>query len=91
MKIVSTLECSVRMEKYLGFDAIIYQNEYMFAMEKGKIITSVSGELYERLKGCIETLHSYGIIHFDIKPENITYSPYYSKAVFIDFGFSDVV
>jgi serine/threonine protein kinase len=36
-------------------------------------------------------MHSYHIIHYDIKPENICFSKEYNKAVFIDFGFSEII
>jgi len=36
-------------------------------------------------------MHSYNIIHFDIKPENICFSSEYNKIVFIDFGLSEIV
>jgi serine/threonine protein kinase len=29
------------------------------------------------------------MVHLDIKPANIGYSPYFQKEVFIDFGFSE--
>ena len=31
------------------------------------------------------------LIHFDIKPENILFSPSRQKYVFIDYGLSDIV
>lgn len=33
-------------------------------------------------------LHSFQIVHCDIKPDNIMWSPAYRKFVFIDFGLS---
>jgi serine/threonine protein kinase len=27
----------------------------------------------------------------DIKPENIAFSPYFQKDVFLDYGFSDII
>ena len=36
-------------------------------------------------------MHEFGVIHLDINPENIMWSPLKQKPVFIDFGFSDVV
>jgi serine/threonine protein kinase len=31
------------------------------------------------------------LIHFDIKPANISFSGYYNRAVFLDFGLSEVI
>jgi serine/threonine protein kinase len=36
-------------------------------------------------------MHLLKIIHFDIKPSNIMFSKSYNKAVFIDFGISDLI
>lgn len=36
-------------------------------------------------------MHQYGIVHQDIKPENIMFSRELNKAVFIDFGLSAIV
>jgi serine/threonine protein kinase len=36
-------------------------------------------------------MHEFKIVHLDIKPENIVWSEHYQKAVFIDFGFSDII
>jgi len=35
-------------------------------------------------------MHSLGIVHMDIKPENLIYSTNYKKIVFIDFGLTQV-
>ena len=37
------------------------------------------------------TLHSHKIIHMDMKPDNIMFSPTYQKLVFIDYGFSEII
>ncbi len=34
-------------------------------------------------------MHSLSILHRDIKPDNIMYSPSYGKYVLIDFGISE--
>ncbi len=39
----------------------------------------------------LATLHKHKIIHLDINPFNIMYSPYHKKNVFIDFGLSKVI
>lgn len=36
-------------------------------------------------------MHQLGLIHKDIKPENIMYSPTLKKCIFIDFGISHFV
>ena len=48
-------------------------------------------EQEEGLRRDLSLIHSFKIIHFDIKPENIVFSPHYKKPVFIDFGFSEII
>ncbi len=48
-------------------------------------------QLESDLKNATLTLHSLGIIHFDIKPRNLMYSKEYKKYVFIDFGLSMII
>lgn len=36
-------------------------------------------------------MHTLQIIHFDIKPANIMYSPKYGKNVLLDFGISQII
>ena len=36
-------------------------------------------------------MHRLNIIHYDIKPENIIFSKAFNKAVFIDFGLSEII
>ena len=37
------------------------------------------------------TLHSFKIMHLDIKPQNIMFIPSLKKIVFVDFGFSEII
>ena len=36
-------------------------------------------------------LHKHKIVHMDIKPDNIMFSPTFKKLVFIDYGFSEII
>jgi len=36
-------------------------------------------------------MHQYNILHQDIKPENVMFSPFYNKPVLIDFGLSRII
>jgi serine/threonine protein kinase len=44
-----------------------------------------------QLKTALLTMHQLQLVHLDIKPENLAYSPYFKKNVFIDFGFSQFI
>lgn len=36
-------------------------------------------------------MHQINLVHLDIKPDNIAFSRYFKKWVFLDFGFSDFI
>ena len=79
------------MKNYFGFDILIYDNFIEFFCERGQKIANYSPEIQEQLKESLFLMHHFKIIHLDIKPENTIYSSTYMKAVFIDFGFSEIV
>ena len=59
-------------------------------MEECKPVTKETfkpEQLYESLA----LMHKLHIVHQDIKPENIMYSPSKNRMVFIDFGLSTVI
>ena len=39
----------------------------------------------------MKMLHSLRIVHRDVKPSNVDWSPHFQKWVFLDFGFSKVL
>lgn len=45
--------------------------------------------LEERLKYCVRLLHTFRIVHKDLKPSNIMFSPSLGNFVLIDFGISE--
>lgn len=47
-------------------------------------------EVTVRLKESLFALHKMKVVHFDLKPDNIMWSPHFKREVFIDFGLSEV-
>jgi len=39
----------------------------------------------------LSMMHHFHLVHMDIKPDNIMFSPYYKRVVFIDFGLSRII
>lgn len=77
-----------------GFDLVCYENVVEFFMEECEPlqrIPIIKGTLRDRLMYCLGVMHSFGLIHKDIKPANIVYSPTIQDLVFIDFGVSECV
>jgi len=75
------------MDKYFGFDLLIFEECVEFAMEicePVKLDDLNPYALYENLA----ILHQLKLIHQDIKPENIMYSPSFKRLIFIDYGLS---
>lgn len=91
-KLCSLLQLGPGFETSLGFDLFCYTDCTEFYMEQcfqasnSEILNECSS-----LESSLRTMHSMGLIHKDIKPENIMFSPSLSKCVFIDFGISHFV
>ena len=60
-------------------------------MEFCEMNNYIINEALELLKNKLQLLHAFNIVHLDIKPENIAYSPAYNEYVFIDFGLSRII
>lgn len=57
LKICSVLQCSPRMENYLGFDMIIYEDCIQFVMEKGESINEIDETQGKLLKEQLRIMH----------------------------------
>ena len=87
-KIASFLKIGPNVSSSFGFDVLIFSDCLHFCMEKCQPCSNYQDtSLIQGLK----MLHSLKIVHIDIKPENIMFSPVYGKNVFIDFGCSTVI
>jgi serine/threonine protein kinase len=47
--------------------------------------------LNDQLKENLLRLHAFNIIHNDIKVDNIAFSPFFNRFIFIDFNLSRVI
>lgn len=85
-KIASAAEIGPKVMSSMGFDVLMYSDCVEFALEVCKPPTPNinSKVLYWNLA----VLHRLGLVHLDIKPDNIMLSPAQRKTVFIDFGLS---
>jgi serine/threonine protein kinase len=74
-----------------GFDLVAFRDEIVFCMEFCEGIKTLSNLDVDQIKHKLRSLHRLQIVHLDIKPENIGFSPLIFSPVFIDFGFSKVL
>lgn len=81
------------VKNFLGVDIFIYENCVEFPMEMGDSLDNVENieNLEQDLFKNIAIMHGVQMVHMDIKPENICFSPHFKKFVFIDFGFSRLI
>jgi serine/threonine protein kinase len=93
-KIASGAAIGPALNKLCGFDIVLYRNCMEFSMEKCKDAVTVLEDMREAtliLKRKLHILHSFHIVHMDIKPMNIMFSPSKKELVLIDFGFSNII
>lgn len=77
-----------------GFDLICYDDAIQFSMETCEPLANTVvdiGQFRLRILYCLRVLHSFGLIHKDVKPDNMAYSPLLKDFVFLDFGVSQYV
>lgn len=85
-KLFSALRIGPQVMRKMGFDLVIYANTVEFCLEQ---CTFAHLEHLERdLPSSLQMMHQMRIVHGDIKPENIMWSPQFQKNVFLDFGLS---
>ena len=60
-----------------------------FCLTGDQIPESVDFE--KESKEALKKAHFVKLFHFDVKPDNICFSPWEKKIVFIDFGFSEFI
>lgn len=93
-RVCSMLGIGPKMRVCDGFDITCFEDCLEFTMELCKPLSSLQCQAEEsemRLKYCVRLMHSLNLIHKDIKPSNIMYSPSSRDLVLIDFGISEVV
>ena len=91
LKICSAMGCAPRLERCLGFDIVVYDDCLQYAMERGRPFAEMTSEHRAGLCSRLRLMHDFGIVHIDVKPENVVWSESHQRAVFIDFGFSEII
>ena len=89
--IAAALEVGPHKSAVFGFDLVAFRDEIVFCMEFCDGIRTISEHDVKQIKQKLKTLHRLRIVHLDIKPENLGFSPHNFSPVFIDFGFSKVL
>ena len=56
-----------------------------------KTDTRMAEEKQRDIREALAILHSFKVVHMDIKPENLAYSPHNKKYVLLDFGFAEMI
>lgn len=70
---------------------MIYRNCIEFPMELCQEVLTYSPKMEDDIRQALAKMHKNHFIHFDIKPQNICFSPSMNKYVLIDFGLSEII
>jgi hypothetical protein len=92
-RVLSMFSIAPKILNPYGFDILCYRNCVEFSMERCLLwsfgyASFNQGEMESRLKYCMKVMHSLRIVHRDIKPGNIVFSPSIGDLVLCDFGIS---
>jgi serine/threonine protein kinase len=88
-RICSALGVGPKVRTFQNFDVVCYDNAAQFLLEKCKPLQSQPlDEIEPQLLYCLKVMHTFKLIHKDIKPANIMYSPSLQNFVLLDFGVS---
>ena len=86
---MSTLQVGPKVIKDHSFDFIVFKDCIEFVMEKCEPVKTET--LEKDIKSSLLKMHMLNIVHSDIKPANIMFSPTFNKNVLIDFGIASFV
>ena len=103
-KVCGVFEMGPRPVQPMGFDIITYDDCIDFCMEKcwdyGKVFRKIEDKdekkkilkkTMKELKNILKMMRMLHLIHGDIKPDNILFSPGWKKIVLIDFGLAKFI
>lgn len=90
-KICWAMGCGPTLLQSFGFDLIVFRKTIEFSMEKCSHGPKFGEEEYLQLLENLGVMHQYHIIHRDITPNNIMFSPSQGKSIFIDFNVSTII
>lgn len=95
-KIFSAFKTGPQWNTGSAFDMVVFQNEFYFTMELCKPVVNPNGfamlcmeQEYRSLYEDLSLMHKLQIVHRDIKPYNLLWSPTFGKLVFCDFGITN--
>lgn len=92
LKLASNLKVGPYVQNFIGADVVVYENCVEFAMEMGEGLRGreqLDGLREDLLAGLLQ-MHRVKMLHLDIKPDNVCFSPFFGRFVFIDFGLSRI-
>lgn len=93
-KLCSALSIGPQVETYIPFDLVVYSNAIQFHLERCQPTHEAPTHIHQLerdLRYNLAVLHSFGIIHKDVKPANTLWSERLQKFLLCDFGISHYV